>query len=103
MTLVMKLANEGHLDVTTMEQQLHLHLITLLMHIEDEDENVRKSTKRALLEAVKFLTSRQSVPEAQEQITKMFAKPHMGAEEKTNFEEFMNDLCETWVVYYAGA
>jgi hypothetical protein len=100
--LIFDLANGGHLTASMVEQQVHLHLATILVHVEDDDIEVRRSNKAALLSSMKFLASQQSNSDAKQKIEEVFSKPNIQVQNKTRLDEFLNDFCFMWVLHFPG-
>jgi hypothetical protein len=101
--VILSMANDGQLDKATIDQQIHLNLHTLMVHLEDHDTSTRQSCKSALLEGAKFLKKHaKSADMAQAIDATFFDKPHMQSGNKTRFDEFLNDFCLMWVVHYPG-
>ena len=102
--LLVEIANAGGdaMDDQTIEQQVHLHLVTLLVHVEDEDAGVRTQAKAALQQFRIFLCAHASQEAASRKLADLFDKSHMQPIAKTNFDEFANDFCFTWVTFFPG-
>lgn len=99
---VVRLTNEDQLDHITMSEQIHLHLVTILVHSEDSVAEVRQVVKESMQHIAIFLKNEAKSKEGKAAIEAMFAKSHMEPANKTNLDDFMNDFCEMWTRYFAG-
>eukprot|EP00658_Telonema_sp_P-2_P006023 TRINITY_DN12290_c0_g1_i6.p1 TRINITY_DN12290_c0_g1~~TRINITY_DN12290_c0_g1_i6.p1 ORF type:complete len:873 (-),score=285.27 TRINITY_DN12290_c0_g1_i6:265-2883(-) len=99
---VVQLTNEDQLDQITMSEQIHLHLVTILVHAEDSVLEVRQVVKDALQSISVFLTNEAKSQEGKDAIVAMFEKPHMQPSNKMSLDDFMNDFCEIWTKFFAG-
>eukprot|EP00744_Colponema_vietnamica_P007808 GILI01011184.1.p1 GENE.GILI01011184.1~~GILI01011184.1.p1 ORF type:complete len:1111 (+),score=141.44 GILI01011184.1:127-3459(+) len=99
---VVDMTNEGHMDLITMSEQIHLHHATVMMHMEDDVEEVRKVAKETFLQIGKFVTSEITDKKGREEFKAMYAKPHLQPTNKLNLEDFFNEFCQLWVKYSPG-
>jgi hypothetical protein len=105
LSLLFEIANsgDGTMDAQTIEQQLHLHLLTLLVHSDDEDAGTRMQVKAALQQCRIFICSSCSQDAMRKKIAEVFDKPHMQPSSKaTNVDELANDFAFAWVAFFPG-
>lgn len=99
---VVAMTNEGHMDLITMSEQIHLHHATVLLHMEDDVEEVRNTAKAAYQHIGQFISNEISDKTGRAEFLAMYAKPHLLPGNKLNIEEFFNELCNLWVRYCSG-
>ncbi|CUE89705.1 Hypothetical protein, putative [Bodo saltans] len=106
LSIMLRLGNEGHIDAQTMEQQVYLHLLTLMLHCEEDDEAVLKSAKIALHESAKWIVAfngkSRGGAEGATALRDVFAKPLVQLGAKMNFEDFASDFCFVWIAHFPG-
>lgn len=106
LSVMLRLGNEGHIDAQTMEQQVHLHLLTLLVHCEEDDASVLSSAKVALHQSarwiVDFTGKSRGGAEGAAALRDVFAKPLVQIGARMNFEDFASDFCFVWIAHFPG-
>ena len=71
-------ATDGVMDVQTMDQQVHLHLVTLLLHSDDEEAAVRAQAKSALQQCRIFIAGNGCKQDAaRKKLAEVFDKSHL--------------------------
>lgn len=99
---ILEMATKGTLDAVTVEQQAHVHLVSFIVHLEDDNADVRTQAKFAFRSALSFFALRHSGPSAKQRIKDLLNQPYMELETRTRYDELLNDLCLLWVADFAG-
>lgn len=96
------LGSEGIADPITIEQQVQIHLPTLLVHLEEDDARCLVEIKEALKCSLEFLQRRSST-EVGKTIGTLISHQFIAAQpSKTSFVEFSTDFAFLWVANFSG-
>ena len=94
---LLQMSIRGELDPTTLEQQSYIHLATALMHIEDDDADVRTASKACFASTMAFIVARQ--PRSAARAADFLASLPSAS---TRFDEIANDFAALWISDFPG-
>eukprot|EP01002_Notosolenus_urceolatus_P000081 NODE_1021_length_1613_cov_6.009591_g844_i0.p1 GENE.NODE_1021_length_1613_cov_6.009591_g844_i0~~NODE_1021_length_1613_cov_6.009591_g844_i0.p1 ORF type:complete len:518 (+),score=118.57 NODE_1021_length_1613_cov_6.009591_g844_i0:177-1556(+) len=91
-------ANLGRLDVRTIDIQVWQYLALLLVHVNEEDLELRKQVKTTLQTFVTFVSTKSADTKFADRLVVLFQKPALQPEKRIpEYDDFASDFCKIWV------